>query len=65
MRLAVRIFNNEEGGYTAVCPSLPVCCTRGGTREEAREKMDEAIRGYMAAVSNFVPENVIQDPVEA
>jgi predicted RNase H-like HicB family nuclease len=65
MKLAVRIFDNEEGGYTAVCPSLPGCCTRGHTREEARDKMDEAIRGYMAAINNFVPENLIQNLVEA
>ena len=65
MKLAVRIFSNDGGGFTASCPSLPGCCTRGQTRREAQEKLDEAIRGYIAAVNNFVPEQVIQEPVEA
>ena len=65
MKLTVRIFDDEGGGYTAVCPSLPGCCSHGGTKEEAKEKLDEAIRGYIAAVSNFVPETVIQEFVEA
>ncbi|MCD6304643.1 MAG: type II toxin-antitoxin system HicB family antitoxin, partial [Planctomycetes bacterium] len=61
MKLTVRIFSNDRGGYTAVCPSLPGCCSSGTTREEAKAKLDEAIRGYIAAVSNFVPENVVQE----
>ena len=65
MKLTVRIFDNGQGGYTATCPSLPGCCCRGTTREEARERLDEAIRGYIAAVNNFVPENVVQELVEA
>ena len=65
MKLTVRIFDNESGGFTAVCPSLPGCCSYGGTREEAKQKLDEAIRGYIAAVNNFVPENLVQEFVEA
>jgi predicted RNase H-like HicB family nuclease len=65
MKLTVRIFDNERGGYTAVCPSLPGCCCHGVTRQEAKDRLDEAIRGYIAAVSNFVPETVIQESVEA
>lgn len=65
MKLCVRIIPNEHGGYTALCPSLPGCVSRGETREEARKRLDEAIRGYIAAVSDFVPEHVIRDVVEA
>ena len=65
MKLTVRIFDNTQGGYTAVCPSLPGCCSHGQTRQEARERLDEAIRGYFAAVNNFVPERVDQEFVEA
>jgi len=65
MKLAVRIYPNEQGDFIATCPSLPGCCCRGSTHEEARKKMDEAIRGYIAAVNNFVPETVIQELVEA
>ncbi len=52
MKLCIRIMKNEKGDYTAVCSSLPGCVTTGRTREEAREKLDEAIRGYIAAISN-------------
>ncbi len=65
MKLTIRILDDGEGGYLAVCPSLPGCCTRAASREEARERLDEAIRGYIAAVNNFVPENVQQELVEA
>ena len=64
MKLCVRIIRNEHGDYTALCMSLPGCVSRGNTRQEAREKLDEAIRGYIAAVSNFVPENLPREIVE-
>lgn len=65
MKLAIRIVDNEHGGFTAVCPSLPGCMSMGGTRQEAREKLNEAILGYIAAVNNFVPENIGPELVEA
>ena len=65
MKVVVRRFVNEEGGFTAVCPVLPGCSCRGTTQDEARSKIDEAIRGYMAAVNNFVPEKVTPEYVEA
>ncbi len=64
MKLSVHICKNEEGTFTALCPSLHGCTSRGKSREEARDKLDEAIRGYIAAVSNFVPEHVMRDVVE-
>jgi predicted RNase H-like HicB family nuclease len=36
----------------------------GTTREEARKRLDEAIRGYIAAVSNRVLEDVASEVVE-
>lgn len=65
MKLCVRIVQDKQGGFMALCPSLPGCITRGGTAEEARKRLDDAIRGYIAAVSNFVPENIINEVVEA
>ncbi|MFW6133921.1 MAG: type II toxin-antitoxin system HicB family antitoxin [Planctomycetota bacterium] len=47
----------------ATCPSLPGCQSRGATREEAEHNLEEAIRGYMAAVNNFVPEHVDHEVV--
>lgn len=63
MKLVVRIVESEQGGYVACCPSLPGCVTRGETREQARENMDEAIRGYLASVSDFVTERISNEVV--
>ncbi len=64
MKLSVRIVADEKGGYTAICPTLPGCMSRGSTRQEARDKLDEAIRGYFAAVNNFVPEHLPPEVIE-
>ena len=64
MKLSIKIIRNEQGGFTAVCPSLPGCVSTGMSPEEAREKLDEAIRGYLAAVSNFCTPDVVQEVVE-
>jgi predicted RNase H-like HicB family nuclease len=65
MKLCVRITQSDRGDFVATCPSLPGCVTRGGSREEAISQLDEAIRGYIAAVGDFVPERVEQYCVEA
>lgn len=64
MKVCIKIFQTETGRFTAVCPELPGCISRGQTREEARDRMDEAIRGYMAAMNNFVPEHLDKEVVE-
>jgi predicted RNase H-like HicB family nuclease len=63
MRLQIKICENEHGGFLASCPMLPGCVSHGETRDEARESMDEAIRGYLASVCNFVPENIADQVV--
>ena len=65
MKLCIKIIRNEHGTFTALCPTLPGCVASGQTPEEAREKLDDAIRGYLSAVSNFCPEQVTQELVEA
>lgn len=65
MKICIKIAANEHGGYTAICPSLPGCTTRGETREEAQDRLSEVICGYIASVSDFVPENVNAQLVEA
>lgn len=64
MKLRICIMAKGDGTYIAACPSLPGCWCRGQTRDEAKERLDEAIRGYIAAVGNFVPENLTHEVVE-
>jgi len=59
MKLCIEIEQNEYGAYVAVCPCLPGCVTKGRTREQAKEKLEEAIRGYLAAMGDFVPDELV------
>ena len=58
MKLSIRIIQSPQGGFVASCPSLPGCRCFGDTRQQAQERLNEAIRGYIAAVGNFVPEQL-------
>ena len=40
----------EEGGYVAFCPALPGLVTEGDTYEETRERVKEAIEGYLESL---------------
>ena len=58
MRLCVRIRKDDHGKVVASCPSLPGCVCIGQTEQQARENLQDAIRGYLASVNNFVPEQI-------
>jgi predicted RNase H-like HicB family nuclease len=47
MRVVVVLEPSEEGGYTAVVPSLPGCISEGETRDEALANIKEAIELYL------------------
>ena len=64
MKLCVHVRRDEKGWFVAVCPNLPGCLGRGHTCQEAVVKVDDAIRGYVAALGNFVPEKVDHDVIE-
>jgi len=63
MKLCVRIIQNDQGSFTAICPSLPGCRCMGNTRQQAQERLNEAIRGYIASIGNFVPEQLDREMV--
>jgi len=52
MNLRVILEPSEEGGYTAVVPSLPGCVSEGDTREEALKNIREAIELYLESVED-------------
>jgi predicted RNase H-like HicB family nuclease len=64
MKVSIQILTNAQGGFTAVCMTLPGCAAQADTREMARAKLEEAIRGYLAALGDFVPENLSQELAE-
>jgi len=65
MKLRIEIIQNDGGGYTASCPSLPGCTCRGQSRDEVKQKINEAIFGYIASVGNYIPENLTHEVIEA
>ena len=47
----VVIYPGDDGYWVAECPSLPGCISQGKSREEAIENIKEAIKGYVAALT--------------
>ena len=52
MKVKVYLEPSEEGGYTAIVPSLPGCISEGDTKEEAIKNIVEAIELYLEPVED-------------
>jgi predicted RNase H-like HicB family nuclease len=52
MRLKIILEPSEEGGYTAIVPSLPGCISEGDTKEEVLKNIREAIELYLEPVED-------------
>lgn len=52
MKIKVILEPSEEGGYTAIIPSLPGCISEGETREEALKNIQEALELYLEPVED-------------
>ncbi len=46
----VLVYPGDDGYWVAECPSLPGCISQGKTKAEAILNIQEAIRGYIAAL---------------
>ena len=60
MKLRVVLEPSEEGGFTALVPSLPGCISEGKTRQEALKNIEEAIELYLEPIdddASFSPES--------
>jgi len=44
MKFNVTIDRDEDGAWIVECPSIPGCVSQGSTREEALERIQEAIK---------------------
>ena len=54
MKLKVILEPSEEGGYTAIVPSLPGCISEGNTKEEAIKNIKEAVELYLEPVEDDI-----------
>ncbi len=52
MKLRVVLEPSDEGGFTALVPSLPGCISEGDTRDEALANIQEAIQLYLEPVED-------------
>ena len=52
MKLRVILEPSDEGGFTAIVPSLPGCISEGDTRDEALANIREAIDLYLEPVDD-------------
>jgi len=52
MRIKIILEPSEEGGYTAVVPSLPGCISEGNSKEEALKNIKEAIELYLEPIED-------------
>ncbi len=52
MKLRVVLEPGDEGGFTALVPSLPGCISEGDTRDEALANIQEAIQLYLEPVED-------------
>jgi predicted RNase H-like HicB family nuclease len=43
----VLIYQDEDGGWCAECPSLPGCISQGDSKEDAIRNMKEAVELYI------------------
>lgn len=55
MKLVVNIALQAEGVFRAWCPSLPGCVVRATSQDEARHKIESAIRSYMMSLNAAPP----------
>ena len=52
IRFAVTLEQDEDGYITVSCPALVGCHSQGRSRKEAIANINEAIRGYIASMTN-------------
>ena len=52
MRIKIILEPSEEGGFTAIVPSLPGCISEGNSKEETLRNIREAIELYLEPVED-------------
>jgi predicted RNase H-like HicB family nuclease len=55
------VLQSSEEGYSVSCPGLPGCWSQGQTEEEALANIRDAIREYLEAVKDTLPEAEVRE----
>jgi len=63
----ILIERDEDGVFVAECPSLPGCVSQGGSRKEALDNIQDAIKGYLESLKKHnepIPPSIEEEIVE-
>ena len=60
MKYKIALQSSEEG-YSVSMPGLPGCWSQGASEEEAIANIQDAIREYLAAVTELTKDAVIRE----
>lgn len=60
MKYKIALYKSDEG-YSVSCPGLPGCWSQGDTEEEAINNIQDAIKEYLAAVDELVPDAEVRE----
>ncbi|OFV96459.1 MAG: hypothetical protein A3H28_05500 [Acidobacteria bacterium RIFCSPLOWO2_02_FULL_61_28] len=60
MKYKVRLEQSEEG-FSVSCPALPGCWSQGETEQEALENIQDAIREYLAAITESLQDADVRE----
>lgn len=60
MKLSIQISEVEPGKFRASCLVLPGCIVYGQTRDDARQKLDQAVTGYLASLNIPLPASCVR-----
>ncbi|MBC8183134.1 type II toxin-antitoxin system HicB family antitoxin [candidate division KSB1 bacterium] len=52
MKFKIILEPSDEGGYTAIVPSLPGCISEGDSKEDAMNNIREAIELYLEPIDD-------------
>lgn len=55
------VLQQSEEGFSVSCPGLPGCWSQGSTENEALDNIREAIREYLQAISESLPDADVRE----
>mgnify|MGYP006305064505 CR=1 FL=1 len=55
MKVVIRMARNPDGSYRAWCPALPGCMVRAATKQEAQDRIMDAVAGYLSSLDVVMP----------
>ena len=55
MQLAIKVTGSVDQGFRAWCPALPGCHVCAQSKDQAWERIQEAVQGYLSSLDVALP----------